>query len=73
MAETFALPPVFRLVVFSDGVLDAQSLPTPEARLAHLRTLSTRDALRRFVEEAGANKHLPDDLTVLSVTRGEMP
>jgi serine phosphatase RsbU (regulator of sigma subunit) len=72
-AETLALPPVFRLVVFSDGALDAQSLPTPEGRLAHLRTLSTRDALRRFVEEAATNKHLPDDLTVLSITRGKMP
>jgi phosphoserine phosphatase RsbU/P len=72
-AETLALPSAFRLLVFSDGALDAQSLPTPEARLAHLRTLSTRDALQCFMEEAGANKHLPDDLTVLSVTRGEMP
>ena len=72
-AETLVLPPVFRLLVFSDGALDALSLPAPEAKLAHLRTLSTRNALRSFVEEAGANKHLPDDLTILSVTRGKMP
>ena len=70
---TIPLPEVFRLVVFSDGALDALTLPTPEAKLAHLQSLSTREALRRFVEAAGANPHLPDDFTVLSVSCGELP
>jgi serine phosphatase RsbU (regulator of sigma subunit) len=70
---TIPLPEVFRLVVFSDGALDALALPTPEAKFAHLQSLTTRGALRRFVEEAAANPHLPDDFTVLSVSGGEMP
>jgi serine phosphatase RsbU (regulator of sigma subunit) len=72
-AATVSLPAIFRLVVFSDGALDALSLPTPEAKLAHLHSLATREALRCFVGEAGANQHLPDDFTVLTVSSGEMP
>jgi sigma-B regulation protein RsbU (phosphoserine phosphatase) len=72
-AETLALPPAFRLLVFSDGALDSLSLPSPEAKLAYLQTLTTRDSLQQFVDEANANKNLPDDLTVLSLTRGTVP
>jgi len=72
-SENLALPEVFRLLVFSDGALDALPLPAPEARLAFLRNLTTREALRGFVQQADANQHLPDDFTVLSVSRGEMP
>jgi serine phosphatase RsbU (regulator of sigma subunit) len=69
----YDLPSDFRLLVFSDGALDALSLPTPEDKLAHLRSLATQESLRRFAEEADANPNLPDDLTILSITRGEMP
>ena len=72
-AETIALPDAFRLLVFSDGALDALSLPTPEAKLDYLKSLATRELLQRFVEDAESNKHLPDDFTVLSVSRGGMP
>ncbi len=72
-SETVALPEAFRLLVFTDGALETLALPTGEARLAHLQTLTTRDALRRFVAAAGDQQHLPDDFTVLSVTRGDMP
>jgi serine phosphatase RsbU (regulator of sigma subunit) len=72
-SETIQLPDEFRLVVFSDGALDALSLPTPEAKLGYLRTLSTVDALRGFVDSAELNHPLPDDLTVLCITRGALP
>ena len=72
-AETLNLPPAFRLLVFSDGALDALQLPTPEAKLDYLRQLDRGDSLQRFVLDASADKHLPDDFTVLSVTSGEMP
>jgi serine phosphatase RsbU (regulator of sigma subunit) len=72
-SDTIPLPPTFRLTVFSDGALDALPLPTPEARLAHLQRLRTEESLREFVDESSKLKHLPDDLTVLSVTRGKMP
>jgi serine phosphatase RsbU (regulator of sigma subunit) len=72
-SDTVALPPVFRLLVFSDGALDALPLPTAEAKLVYLRNLATWEALRKFVDEVGANGHLPDDFTVLSVSSGEMP
>ncbi len=71
-AETMALPEAFRLLVFSDGALDALALPTPEAKLDYLKSLVTRELLQRFVEDAESNKHLPDDFTVLSVSRGGM-
>lgn len=72
-SERIELPEAFRLVICTDGALETVPLPTPEARLAHLQTLATRDLLRRFVEVAGTNPHLPDDFTVLSVTHGDMP
>ena len=72
-AQRIELSATFRLLVFTDGVLETVPLPTPEARLAHLQTLSTRTALRQFVEAAASNQHLPDDFTVLSVTRGDRP
>jgi serine phosphatase RsbU (regulator of sigma subunit) len=72
-SDTVALPPVFRLMVFSDGALDALPLPTADAKLTFLQNLTTWEALRKFVDEAGANEHLPDDFTVLSVFSGEMP
>jgi phosphoserine phosphatase RsbU/P len=72
-AKTLPLPPVFRLLVFSDGALDALSLPTPEARLACLHNLADQPSLDRFVAEARARTQLPDDFTVLSVTCGDMP
>lgn len=72
-SQTVSLPETFRLLVFSDGALDALPLSRPEARIEFLRTLTTSAALRAFVDQAGANKHLPDDFTVLSVSRGELP
>lgn len=72
-SDTVSLPPSFRLVVFSDGALDVLALPSAEAKLAFLRGLTTRHALREFVEEAGSKEHLPDDFTVLSVSSGDLP
>lgn len=67
--EKIALPAAFRLLLFSDGVLDALPLPTVEAKLAHLQTLQTEVLLNRFIEQMTAQENLPDDLTVLSITR----
>lgn len=71
--ETLRLPQAFRLAIFSDGALDALPLPTPEARLAHLQRLSTEESLREFIDEANTMKHLLDDLSVLSIVRGNLP
>jgi phosphoserine phosphatase RsbU/P len=68
--DCLTLPATFRLVGFSDGALDALPLAGPEARLAFLGQLATRDALVHFVEQTNQNHPLPDDLTVLSVSRG---
>jgi serine phosphatase RsbU (regulator of sigma subunit) len=72
-SENVDLPAAFRLAVFSDGALDALTLPSPEDRLAFLKTLATRAALQRFIDETGDRKQLPDDLTILSISRGDMP
>ena len=70
---TLSLPETFRLVLFSDGALDALALPSVEAKLACLRQMGTRNALARFVGEVKANKELPDDFAFLSVIRGDAP
>jgi len=70
VADCLTLPPAFRWVGFSDGALDALPLKEPEERLAFLGQLATREKLVHFVEQTGQNHHLPDDLTVLSVSRG---
>jgi sigma-B regulation protein RsbU (phosphoserine phosphatase) len=72
-AETLPLPAAFRLVVFSDGALDALMLPAAEDRLAFLAQLATREQLLSFIQTTGASRHLPDDLTVLSVSREAKP
>jgi phosphoserine phosphatase RsbU/P len=72
-ANSLPLPAAFRLLILSDGALDALPLPTPEAKLDFLRSLSTEASLRAFVDQARAHRHLPDDLAMLSVSRGETP
>lgn len=67
------LPDSFRLVVFSDGALETLSQTNAEERLEHLGALNTRDALRQFVAEAASRPRLPDDFTLVSITRGTMP
>jgi serine phosphatase RsbU (regulator of sigma subunit) len=71
--QTLVLPAAFRLLLFSDGALDAMTLPSAEAKLARLRQLGTPDALNRFVNEVSANQELPDDFAFLSVTREDAP
>jgi phosphoserine phosphatase RsbU/P len=68
--DTVALPQAFRLVLVSDGALDALTSLAPDARLAHLQGLRTPQAWAQFVDTA-AQADLPDDLTFLSVTRGD--
>lgn len=67
--EKIVLPAVFRLLVLSDGALDALPLPSVAAKLAHLQTLSTEDLVNQFIEQMVAQEHLPDDLAILTINR----
>jgi serine phosphatase RsbU (regulator of sigma subunit) len=72
VAEKITLPAAFRFLLLSDGALDALALPTTEAKLAHLQTLKDETQLNRYIEQMVARKDLPDDLTILSVTRNQI-
>jgi serine phosphatase RsbU (regulator of sigma subunit) len=69
VAEKIALPDAFRLLLVSDGALDALPMPTVAEKLARLQTLQDEASLNRFIEQMATHGHLPDDLTILSVTR----
>ena len=70
--DSLPLPPAFRLVIFSDGALDALALPDADAKIQYLCELRTEAALHRFVAEIGVGKTLPDDLSLLTITRGDI-
>jgi sigma-B regulation protein RsbU (phosphoserine phosphatase) len=72
VTENIVLPEVFRLLLLSDGALDALPLPTVAAKLAHLQTLQTETLLNQFIEQMAAHEQLPDDLTILSVNREKL-
>jgi serine phosphatase RsbU (regulator of sigma subunit) len=69
VAEKIALPAAFRFLLVSDGALDVLPMPTVAGKLAYLQTLQNEARLNQFIEQMAALEHLPDDLTILSITR----
>jgi serine phosphatase RsbU (regulator of sigma subunit) len=68
-AEKIALPDGFRILLVSDGALDVLPMPTLAEKLAYLQTLQDEPRLNGFIEQMAAHEHVPDDLTILSLTR----
>ncbi len=64
------LPEQFLLAVFSDGVLDVLPQPTLAEKLGFLEKLGSETTIADFVTRLRSHTDLPDDITVLTIKRG---
>ena len=67
-----AFPPGTKLLLFTDGLTDSIAPPEPEQRL-HDALMATGDATLKDVTSLIDPAYNEDDITVLLITRLEMP
>jgi sigma-B regulation protein RsbU (phosphoserine phosphatase) len=68
------LPPAFDLVMISDGILELMPVETLQKRYGELLSRSTEGTGLNLKEmtvglEVLADRHLPDDIAILVITR----
>lgn len=60
----------FRISIFSDGVIELLEHQTNHEKIEFLKTLDTDSGLINFVNELSKRSPFPDDITILSISRG---
>ena len=63
------LPDRFLMAIFSDGILEVMPQQNLPAKLEYLQSLRTREAVTQFVSGWECGEMLPDDITVLTISR----
>ncbi|MCK5683367.1 fused response regulator/phosphatase [bacterium] len=61
----------FRLSVFSDGIIDILEQQNNKDKIAFLKTLQSDELLNNFVNQLMRHEPFPDDVTILTITRGQ--
>ncbi len=61
----------FRLSVFSDGIMDILEQQNNNHKIEFLKTLKSEDLMNNFVNHLMRTEAFPDDITILTITRGQ--